>query len=221
MSNTTVKTFNEKGKLFFMRKLLQNDAFFKVLFDVIPVLSLIVNIDGRVYSVNHAAKNLLGVTDEAVYLQNGGDVLHCIHTKDDPNGCGFGRACKSCVVRNTAMEAISGYSTHRTKGQFEVLLGDTIKQLNLLVSAAPFEYQGNKFAILILEDISLITELEGLLPICASCKSIRDDKGYWNRLEKYIQEHSEADFTHSFCPDCIKKLYPDYYDKIVQYLVEE
>ena len=50
--------------------------------------------------------------------------------------------------------------------------------------------------------------LKGLLPICACCKNIRDDKGYWNRLETYIKEHSDADFTHGLCPDCIKKLYP-------------
>ena len=51
--------------------------------------------------------------------------------------------------------------------------------------------------------------LSGMLPICASCKNIRDDKGYWNTIELYIYEHSEADFSHSICPECIKKLYPD------------
>jgi len=52
-----------------------------------------------------------------------------------------------------------------------------------------------------------IKRLRGLLPICASCKKIRDDKGYWNELEAYISEHSEAEITHGFCPDCMKKLY--------------
>ena len=54
-----------------------------------------------------------------------------------------------------------------------------------------------------------IKTLSGLLPICASCKKIRDDKGYWNQIETYIREHSDAEFTHSICPDCIKKLYPN------------
>ncbi|MBF0506486.1 MAG: response regulator [Nitrospirae bacterium] len=56
--------------------------------------------------------------------------------------------------------------------------------------------------------------LSGMLPICASCKKIRDDKGYWEQIEIYITEHSEALFTHAICPDCAKKLYPEYYDKI-------
>ena len=50
--------------------------------------------------------------------------------------------------------------------------------------------------------------LSGLLPICASCKDIRDDKGYWKQVEVYIRDHSEAEFTHSICPDCTKRLYP-------------
>jgi len=59
------------------------------------------------------------------------------------------------------------------------------------------------------ESLSQIKRLSGLLPICASCKKIRDDKGYWNQLEEYVRNHSEAEFSHSVCPDCVKKLYPD------------
>ena len=53
-----------------------------------------------------------------------------------------------------------------------------------------------------------VKTLSGLLPICAHCKNIRDDKGYWNQIEIYIRDHSEAQFTHGICPDCIRKLYP-------------
>ncbi len=54
-----------------------------------------------------------------------------------------------------------------------------------------------------------VKQLSGLLPICSSCKKIRDDKGYWNQIEAYIQEHSEAEFSHSICQECAEKLYPD------------
>ena len=57
-----------------------------------------------------------------------------------------------------------------------------------------------------------VKTLSGFLPICASCKKIRDDKGYWNQIEAYISEHSEAEFSHGICPECTKKLYPDFYD---------
>jgi hypothetical protein len=54
-----------------------------------------------------------------------------------------------------------------------------------------------------------VKELSGMLPICASCKKIRDDTGYWAQLETYIMEHSKAAFTHSICPDCFRRLYPE------------
>ena len=55
---------------------------------------------------------------------------------------------------------------------------------------------------------SEIKNLKGLLPICASCKEIRDDKGYWHQIETYIRDHSEAEFSHGICPKCAEKLYP-------------
>jgi PAS domain S-box-containing protein len=61
--------------------------------------------------------------------------------------------------------------------------------------------------------LAKIKRLRGLLPICASCKKIRDDKGYWNQLETYIQDHSEAEFSHGFCPECMKKLYGVFLDE--------
>lgn len=59
------------------------------------------------------------------------------------------------------------------------------------------------------EAIKEIKTLKGILPICSSCKNIRDDNGYWNQIESYIGQHSDADFSHSICPECAKKLYPD------------
>jgi hypothetical protein len=55
-----------------------------------------------------------------------------------------------------------------------------------------------------------VKTLTGLIPICASCKKIRDDQGYWTQLESYLKQHSEAEFSHSLCIDCMRKLYPEY-----------
>lgn len=61
-----------------------------------------------------------------------------------------------------------------------------------------------------LEDaMANIKVLKGLLPICASCKKVRDDKGYWNRIEVYLRKNSELDFSHGICPDCAFRLYPE------------
>jgi PAS domain-containing protein len=54
--------------------------------------------------------------------------------------------------------------------------------------------------------------LSGMLPICASCKKVRDDDGYWNQIDTYIRDHADVEFSHGICPDCAKKLYPEYSD---------
>jgi hypothetical protein len=61
------------------------------------------------------------------------------------------------------------------------------------------------------EALANIKILRGLLPICYSCKQVRDDKGYWNQIDTYIHEHTEAEFTHGICPACAQKLYPELY----------
>ena len=64
------------------------------------------------------------------------------------------------------------------------------------------------------EAAAKIKTMSGLLPICASCKKIRDDTGYWNQIESYIQVHSDAEFSHSICPECVVKLYPEIHLKL-------
>ncbi|MFZ5796996.1 MAG: Tll0287-like domain-containing protein [Desulfobulbaceae bacterium] len=59
------------------------------------------------------------------------------------------------------------------------------------------------------ESLHEVKTLSGLLPICCSCKSIRDDKGYWKEVEKYMSEHADVKFTHGICPACTRKLYPE------------
>ncbi|MEW6237067.1 MAG: hypothetical protein AB1656_16910 [Candidatus Omnitrophota bacterium] len=58
--------------------------------------------------------------------------------------------------------------------------------------------------------LTQVRTLSGLLPICASCKKIRDEKGYWNQLENYIQDHSDAIITHGICPECAEKMSTEY-----------
>jgi PAS domain S-box-containing protein len=74
------------------------------------------------------------------------------------------------------------------------------------------EEQQDKLISDLQKALAKVKALSGLLPICANCKKIRDDDGYWNQIESYIHDHSEAEFSHSICPDCAKKLYPDLYN---------
>jgi PAS domain-containing protein len=61
--------------------------------------------------------------------------------------------------------------------------------------------------------LSEVQQLSGLLPICSSCKKVRDDKGYWQQVEQYLSQRTQATFSHGICPECVKKLYPEYTEK--------
>ena len=71
------------------------------------------------------------------------------------------------------------------------------------------EEQRDKLIEDLQKTLSEVKTLRGFLPICSNCKKIRDDKGYWNQIESYIRDRSEAEFSHGICPECAKKLYPD------------
>ena len=107
------------------------------------------------------------------------------------------------------------FSSHPYSSVFFAIWNTAIRLLSFLIIA----YTTSKIRFLLTEERKLsndlrdaleqIKTLSGLIPICASCKKIRDDKGYWNQLETYIQEHTEAEFSHGICPECMKKLYGD------------
>lgn len=74
------------------------------------------------------------------------------------------------------------------------------------------EQEKEKLILELKQALSDVKQLSGLLPICCSCKKIRDDKGYWNQIESYITARSDVDFSHGICPICAEKLYPDLVD---------
>ena len=113
------------------------------------------------------------------------------------------------VVVFTAMEDESlgtqlvkaGAQDYLVKGQITApLLGRTLR----------YAIERKRLTIELLQTMAEVKTLSGLLPICAKCKKIRDDKGYWTRIEKYIQQHTDAEFSHGICPDCMKELYAEF-----------
>jgi len=87
-------------------------------------------------------------------------------------------------------------------------LSSVAGQVGLAIERKKSEEEKEKLIAELKEALAKVKTLSGFLPICASCKKIRDDSGYWNQIEVYIQDHSEAEFTHSICPTCREGLYP-------------
>jgi hypothetical protein len=185
----------------------EKEEFNFALFQYNPITTVVVDLEGRVVKSN-AAKRKSGDR-----LPNIGDVMY----KDYASRHGV----------DMHKELLDCMKSGITKYFPEMRYGDKVLSINL----APFP----KGAIITTEDITerVRTELDrmklikdlrralnevetlrGLLPICASCKKIRDDKGYWKTVEEYFGQRSSVDFSHTVCPDCIKRLYPDLWDKM-------
>jgi len=103
------------------------------------------------------------------------------------------------------------------------------------ITSRAFKYVGKRVELVVIKDITerkraeeereqligklqealaKVKTLSGFLPICASCKNIRNDQGYWQQIEIYVRDHSDAEFSHSICPGCMKELYPKYYTRL-------
>lgn len=112
----------------------------------------------------------------------------------------------------TSGEFVEKYGSCLECDVYEDAIGDDeIRKLKELVIVLIHSLRLKQAALK--EAMDEVKILSGFLPICASCKKIRDDKGYWNQIETFIREHSEAEFSHSICPECAQKLYPEFVDE--------
>ncbi|MCX5893752.1 MAG: hypothetical protein NTW80_12435 [Deltaproteobacteria bacterium] len=180
------------------------------LLDAIPSPIFLVDDDVKIIGYNLAASQMLSSEPELIIRRRAGEVLHCLHSTEAPGGCGRAEFCQDCLVRNTVYESLLGRRVVRRKIKMELVQEGHSREIYLLVTTAPCNYQGNSLVLLILEDISELMEIKSILPICAHCKKIRNDQKYWQSVEKYFGEHMDLEFTHGICPDCVQKFYPDF-----------
>lgn len=90
----------------------------------------------------------------------------------------------------------------------------SIKPIFVLIKN--IEEEQRALAVSLQNALDNVKILKGMLPICANCKKIRDDDGYWKQIEIYITENSDTQFSHGICPDCVRKLYPEYSEAILK-----
>lgn len=180
--------------------------------DAMPSPIFLVDDHVRIIGLNLAASQMVDRAPEMVISKLPGDVLHCIHAEASVDGCGSSDFCGKCTVRNSIYECFRGNGVVRKKEKTSLAGKYGRIDIHLLVTAKSIKNDGKRLALLILEDVSELMKLKSMLPICANCRKIRDDEGYWSQIETYLSAHSDTQFTHSICPECAKKLYPGLYD---------
>ena len=182
----------------------------RVILNAMPCPVFIVESDVRIIDFNAAAGMLLDANREEVIHQRAGEILHCLHSTESPEGCGHAPACKDCPVRNLVNCALLGESPQRRTARLQLLPQGQLIESLFLITVAPLVFENVRLAVVILEDIQEIALLRQMLPICSHCKQVRADKNYWQSVESYLAANLEIDCTHSLCPECAEKLFPEY-----------
>ncbi len=195
------------------QRLLEMGELAGTVLDAVPSPIFVVDEDVRIIGFNRAASKMLAQEPELVIRRRAGELLHCVHSTEALEGCGRAEFCKDCIVRNSVNKSVRGHEVVRQRAGMELVKGDKVANIYLLVTTAPFKYQEQMFVLLILEDISELMEMKSLIPICSNCKNIWIDESHWQSVERYLKEHLDLNFTHGICPECTKKLYPDYYSR--------
>ena len=185
-------------------------GFAETVLDALPIPVFVVDPDVCIVSLNTASQEMLGVDRQPVIRKRGGEVLHCLHAADSPEGCGRGDYCRNCVIRNAVSLAFQGDRVVRRRARMELVESDVVRDAYFLVTTSRFGHEGRSHALLTLEDISELVALKEIVPICAKCKKIRNDQEFWCHMEAYFKTHLNLDFTHAICPDCLKELYPEF-----------
>src|SRR5574340_691544 len=186
------------------------DSYYKTILNAIPLVIFVVDEDVRIHDLNNAAATVFGLSKTTVLKRRSGEVLHCLHSQDVPEGCGRGEFCRTCVIRTSVTTSLQGQTVNRRRTKVELLLGESKKELELLITTSPLPGNDEPLALLIIEDISEITTLRDIIPICMKCRKVRDDQEYWHTVESYFKDYIGVDFSHGICPTCLKELYPDF-----------
>ena len=169
--------------------------------DALPSFMFLVDEDVRVLDYNRAAGALMDAGAEEVLRRRGGDALHCLHHGQHPGGCGRAEQCGGCPVRGAVRKALASGQPVRLRGRLDLVRGQEVQHLLVLVLAAPVAGSTDR-AMLVVDDISLLTELQRLIPVCSCCRRVRDEQDQWVSFDSYFSAHLSVGFSHGYCPEC-------------------
>lgn len=179
--------------------------------DVALVQEILVEAKEFSATVLHAGQLSLGLEKlnaEAV------DIILLDLSLPDSSGNSTFRAVKE-RARDTPVIIMTGLNDEQTainavrEGAQDYLEKSQV-DANLLVRSIRYAIEREKLSSELRQAMARIKTLSGLLPICAACKKIRDDQGFWHQVEEYVRAHTDAEFTHGLCPKCADKLYPEF-----------
>ncbi len=184
--------------------------------DIAGVMLAALNTEGQITMINRKGCEIIGYRDDEIIGRNWFDVCLPGELREEVKGV-FNKLMAGDI---TPVEYYENPVLTRDGEQLIIAFHNTVLYdsshsiVGILFSGEDIterkrlEKEKENLIIELQNALSEVKKLSGFLPICSSCKKIRDDEGYWQQVENYISDHSEALFSHSICPDCMRKLYP-------------
>lgn len=170
--------------------------------EAVPFPIFVMDVDLCIMEANRAARDL---SDMAYILRRlCGEVLHCVHERRSGERCGKTEFCSECAIRNAVGRAWSENRVVHVRQEMLVQRGEETREVFFKITAAPFD-RDRRLLLLILEDVSEVMDLRRIVPICAGCKKVRNDRQFWEQVESYFTRYANVDFSHGLCPECAEK----------------
>ena len=185
-------------------KAMNERSLLRAVFDALPSLVFVVDRDVRIQEYNAAASELMMAERETILRRRAGEILHCIHSDEVPQGCGRSSSCRDCIIRNSVNLAFAGKRVVRRRAKIELLRSGSKREMYGLVTVSLFAFEGKDHALLVIEDISEIAALYRMIFICPVCGKMQDEDKTWTKVESYFKNSWDVDCSHNYCPDCFQ-----------------
>ncbi|HEX8927063.1 MAG TPA: PAS domain-containing protein, partial [Terriglobales bacterium] len=182
------------------------DNFYRAVVDAMPIPVFVLNSQVEILEMNEAARRLFTITDQDWKSRRAGEALRCLNAINSEKGCGHSERCSDCAIRNMVAACVSQGKQSQRRMFFERVEDGKLHELELLITCVQMPFARQDLTLLVVEDLTPLTQLKDLLPICMMCKSIRNDEQYWQSLESYFHENG-VDFSHGICPSCRDRHY--------------
>ena len=153
-----------------MKNSLGNDDFLNTILDKIPFPAFLMDDDVRIHEYNLAGILLFDIELSRVNRVRCGDAFRCVYSM--PDGCGESEACKKCVIRNSVIKSYGGGKVDREQTEIQLVRGNNIERIQMLVTTEPLKYNDELYVIVILEDITERKKLKNISPI-PNCRNLQ------------------------------------------------
>ena len=188
------------------------ETYLRSIIDAFPSPVLVIDRNLVIHDANAAAKRILGGGADRTPTRLDCHAIRCIHASSASSGGLHAVECFTCAIRQVSAALCAGMPPFKKTSTIHVARDDQVHNIHLLLNFAPLRHPDGSYFILTLQDVSGLSGLQRIVPICSFCQNVQNDDDRWEPIHSYFQTFSTISFSHKICPECARKQYPDLVD---------